>query len=945
MWPIWLLITIIAVGLVAFTVPIAIFAVSIDRKRQKKAMKSHIVDREVSQRQQAHISINDVDVAHLPKPTKSCRQSLQHVRRDSRFYSTMPSEEEIKSFPDRTTESLAQVSSGVKSPPAKAQRNKKLIKLSMSAPRPPQRLESVSESVEHERKGSPEPIELPAFTTPKVTPEKLPEQTLQYPYAQMTHQTGSSVESIPITFQQPTNRVSQRVDHGNAVKSRSISMGNVRVPPNCALPSLPPGAALPRQIGGSVVSSNTDVSVHHTGMSTLNSSLPSQQEYQVPASQPAQPSTFSGFNFDLNDGSVQVVRVEADSGQPTPQSEYVSPPFSVNGSRSSINTSRQPVSYHHTSGWSMTHVSSQLSAFTPTLSPSGSAVSRPLSMLSLDHPEQRSPLRTCHPDDVSRPASVSSVDCFRNSIVGNAAAAESPRSKGHKRQNCIRISRLTQVESKKRLSSQLDRLAEVEEVDNDNRSVGIEIPFISPAKPFSAVPIRIRNEASLIVPKLQIPKPPKQRVHLLAQQWQLQAKNENVKHSAQFSTPKNQRTENSQQSGLTRSKTMDGHFVYQGSPKSDPTKPPKSRAQYSPISPATAATTPSKSATLESNHSSNSSAMLEMNAQHVESTSPKRSMTYLHGPRNIPAPSLRIKNKTSPRIRHNDRSGSPIRKPSGPVHAKQIPNITQDDMKRSLALLKSLDHAAQSQSGLPEFNIIKKESGRRPSLPDEAQIVKTPSSKYQDTPPIDQPRALRQRSRTMGPRMPSAPSSTSLRPTQFREDGTSPKGDLNSSSSVISIWEDESVRDESPSTTRFQGGIRQIQPSNPSSPQVEKGSLWKLQQNADIITTRALAMGSDASKKDLKNSPRAFDGYRGARDEESTAKLGASMKGALSVEQDQSKTRQRSHTVASHAPSRDGDTYNRTREGVGLGVNFGRTGLANTFILNDMQRETIGKLR
>ncbi|KAK4907406.1 hypothetical protein LTR66_017645, partial [Elasticomyces elasticus] len=89
---------------------------------------------------------------------------------------------------------------------------------------------------------------------------------------------------------------------------------------------------------------------------------------------------------------------------------------------------------------------------------------------------------------------------FRHSLVGAGlpSPVDSPR-KGHKRQNCVRIKNLTPVDPKKRLSSQLDRLAEAEE---DSASNSILLP--SPAKLRDRKrPMPAESSSSLNLPKVR----------------------------------------------------------------------------------------------------------------------------------------------------------------------------------------------------------------------------------------------------------------------------------------------------------------------------------------------------------------------------------------------------------------------------------------------------------
>ncbi|KAK5082601.1 hypothetical protein LTR70_008329 [Exophiala xenobiotica] len=1038
MWPLWLIIVVAASSAVTLTVTGVLVAVYAERKRHRKLIAQHGVDRNVSQYHRPHLSINDVDFAALPRPTRSLRQSIVSPRRDSRFYSTMPSEAEIKTFPDGSAESVAEASfvhtdTGADQShqwlnPSKSgkrdKRKKKAPVFSISAPMAKSPLSVVTEMTEAERAGSPEPVELPTHTTPTVTPEKL----VDHQHNPMpSHAPHGSVDSIVSGTDKHHHRVSQRISHGNAIKSRSISMGSIHAPPpGCPLPPVPegmPNGHLRNKSHPRVVS---EIDTEHRDISLLNTPLspvsdntnesPNPKNVQLKAR-----NVFSGFNFGLGDGTIQVITVEPEQSPRDTRhhSDFHNAPRFASSATTTY-TAEESFKTIDASAWNLSRGLRHLGPSTPNMSSNSSeAGSRPVSAISLhayngantSTTPNRSPSKVSF-NPPSRPVSVSSVDIFRNSIVGPNApvlAPESPRSRGHKRQNCVRISGLTPVDaSKKRLSSQLRRLSEAEEADQDgSKTTPVELPTRSPTRRVAVAAEEPVSVPALDVPKLRQPQTLSLRikrpgVHSIRdkQTGCPPPLDTNISHLNQQPrmNPLNQ-----SQEPLSRSKTTEPQFVYQGSPASDPTKPPPPKQEYSPASPTPLTLTPEKKQPQRLSQITYPPASASMlDSPVTRSTSPRRVQTQLHGPRTLPAASLRTRNRTSPVVRQGERSGSPIRKTSASNAIRQR-STSQDDVKRSLTLLKTLTHAAQSSAGLPEVNIVKKGAADRPV----DAIARTPSSRYTDSPALPAPAPRpRQRAKTVDGRAPPSmfdpprlrPEVTFPPPPQQQQTRDVPPASSRFpySPSNISIYEDTSVKGSSP-TLSFKPApsaptTRRRAHSRPQQP-LEKEGLRKLPQNTDTMTSRALALGGNSPKSNDGGIPRdrkvskVVDGYWGACPQtqiptsDDLAKIrenisavpghSTSHSTAIATSRQNAgstvsnardgwanatatgygapgpRSRQRSHTVAASARPVNGNghgTETGMKEGVGLGVDFGRTGLGTTF-LNEMERDGIGRLR
>jgi len=1046
MWPLWLIIVVAASGAVTLTVTGILVAVYVERKRHRKLIAQHALDRNVSQYHRPHLSINDVDFAALPRPTRSLRQSIVSPRRDSRFYSTMPSEDEIKTFPEGSAESMAEPSfvhadTGADQShqwlsPSKSRKDDKRKKkppvFSISAPMAKSPLSVVTEMTETERTGSPEPVELPTHITPKVTPEK---PTVRHHNPMPSHAPQGSIDSVASGTDKHHDWVSQRISHGHTIKSRSISMGSIHAPPpDYPLPPVPecmPNGHSRSKSHSRVVS---EIDTEHRDISLLNtplSPMPSNISTSPKPSnvRPKTRNTFSGFNFGLEDSTIQVITVEPEKSprDTTHRSELGTEPLFL-PSAAANRRSEESFKTIDASAWNLPRGLRHLGPSTHNLSANSSeAGSRPISAISLHANSgvnnlttpNRSPSKMSF-NPPSRPVSVSSVDIFRNSVIGSNASVltpESPRSRGHKRQNCVRISGLTPVDaSKKRLSSQLRRLSEAEEADLEGTDcMPVELPTRSPTRRVAAESEEPVPDPTLNVPKIRPP-----------QALSLRIKRPGVhsirdKHTGcpspldpNASLPSQQLSvdlANQSQQPLTSSQTIEPRFVYQGSPASDPTKPLPPKQEYSPASPTPLALTPEKKEPQRPSQTTYSPAPTSMLDSPIsKSISPRRVQTQLYGPRTIPAASLRTRNRTSPIVRQGERSGSPIRKTSASNASRQR-STSQDDIKRSLTLLKTLTHAAQSSAGLPEVNIVNKAAADRPA----DAITRTPSSRYTDSPAPPAPaQRQRQRAKTIGGRAPPIMfDPPRLRPEVIfpspSQEQQQPK-DLSSpkcSPSSISIYEDASVKSSTsnsptkpPSitlTTRQRAHSRPEQPQ--PQPREKESSLPQPQQNTDNVASRALALGGNSPKMNDRGTPtgrkvlRVVDGYWGARAHApiptaddlakvrenisavsghststgtsgvtSTQRVGSTTNNARARDRWAQATatgygapgprsRQRSHTVAASASASArpvggaGHTAEtRTKEGVGLGVDFGRTGLGTTF-LNEMERDGIGRLR
>lgn len=1115
MWPLWLIIAVAVGSATTLTTFCVLGAVYIERRRHQSLIARQRLDRNLSQNHRHHLSITDVDFSSLPRPVRNLRHSLQGSRRDSRFYSMMASETEISAFPDGTAESMAEASyivtdanrsnqwlSPTKS--RKEHRKKKSIKLSISAPMARSPMSVITEQTESTRLGSPEPVELPTQSTPKVTPTGSPtlQKTLS---ARAGRSQQASIDSVISVQKEHSNRVSMRISHGNAIKSRSISMGSIAPPPDCPLPPVPEGTPSEKSYKPSLNRSKSDLSAHVRSLSLLNSPLSSPaDQISLPNGTTKRESELSRFDFGLQDETVQVIKVDIDppknyTAELSERTLQSAPSVRLTGKRTipmiqndgflkTIDASRW------NSPRSVRHVGCSNANYPSNISEPGSRPISAISAMSLAeygmlHSTRSSPTRSAR-EPTSRPISISSIDLFRRSVVGPDAPVlipDSPRNKGHKRQNCIRISGLTPIDvAKKRLSSQLDRLAEAEETDSeDNRSVGIEIPTISPARPVGvhSPAKRVRtNETKLDVPKIRQPQALSLRVRRPGLLDRVGAASPSPT-STQSDLPTDQSNSRLQidsslspplrpSNPLHRSHPTESQFVYAGSPLSDPTKPRPPDQEFSPVSPPTpvaVATTPgieqppsiSKSdtrfafsatsappvfSTTTTSHTQITSCPVT-DTTATGSNSPRRTRTSstLYGPRSAPPPSLRTRNKTgclnrnSPRLRQtsDQRSTSPIRKasqsktPSNTIQQRNR-SANQDDLQRSIALLRSLTYAAEVGKGgvLDQANMIKKSDESQiattPADSKVAGIMRTPSNHYAISPGAsnssnqragDQLRVPRQRSKTVV--------GYSIAPPKLRQEATYPSAEtqrtVHSSDlqSRISIWEDASIRGDSDSEslsarepsssacqqhsqrleriTHHQNDYAKIQQQTTLSPStsnqsdtpskpLQRESLWKLQQNADLVTSRALAFnhnikmnackspkaGSEKQSKPLKmgdlvatlQSPSVTENTTATGKEQIRQRDGSAGQGP--------RQRQRSQTVATTSNSTnkartkddnvvDGLARLKTREDVGLGVNFGRTGLGreihghagrvsnrdseDVVFLNEMERDGIGRLR
>ena len=1063
MWPVWLIITVAVGSAVALTTVSVGVVLHVERKKRRNLMNQAGLDRNLSQYHRPHLSINDIDFANLPTPTRALRQSVQTSRRDSRFYSTMPSEDEIRTFPDGTADSLAEANyvhtntdrSNQWLNPSKAKklekRYKKSLQLSMKAPMAKSPGPSELDQPEVQRKGSPEPVELPAHVTPTVTPEKIviPKETMPQ-QSQVAHHIFEDNCLAPV--EKRINRVSTRIDNGNPIKSRSISMGSI-APPDCPLPPVPERSSEHDSSRSRRSRSISELSGNHRDISLLNSPLlmhtePSKQPVTAAVITVEPASNFHDFKFGLSKEDVQVITVDNHvTWNHSQQQLSRSGPLSMYlASRQQSPTRIEGMGTNAETGpaWVTPSYKKQQYQYAPYVGDKvGMKDQRPISSISMA--SSNGPLTSNRPESISpsfnvssRPVSMSSVDIFRQSIVGANTQSESPntsRSKGHRRQNCVRISGLTPIEnSRKRLSTQLHRLAEAEETDYDQSpSKNSGTSLLSATSPREATqPSKISQD--LNVSKIRQPQALSLRVRrpgLLGFNTKTSPISptrpgadegllETVSPVVRPTNP------------LNKSRATDPDFIYAGSPLSDPTRPPPPRADFSPISPKHCVTviqntTPDKK-TLRPEMSNSPEALIsspvtpilfsDMQSPDLRTIktgdiiSPKRHVTNnIHGPRIAPPPSLRTRNGNlvSPKSRQvSDRGSiSPIRRTSQHKTSIQATTSgsrrnsasTQDELRRKTALLRSLTHAAAAgkAGGLPEVNMVK------PSLiapymvsvmPAKSQLVAREESSL-----TERPKGPRQRSRTVA--------GHGLRPPMTRHEQASLTVDepgtpfLPSSPSNISIWEDASVRDDSEHGSPI-APMRKSQnleiamhrrsktitaamnasTASTVAPQLEKQPLWKLQQNADVITSRALAFNNNQSRRpsyqkisspsEKERKPSRLDGFWGdklqklqnSQDNDDVQSTDSYTLPKNSTTVIGSGMRKRSHTISTMPAKTSRNTIRpiETQQGVGLGVDFGRSGVGlkraivpgdrmNTFVsggpvfLNEMERDGIGKLR
>lgn len=1047
MWPLWLIIAVTVGSTLAITTSAVLVVVQAERKKHQKLVAENDIGRNLSQYHRPHLSITDVDFASMPHPGRNVRQSLQSPRRDSRFYSTMPSEDEIQSFSEGTGESLASVNFvhtnanrgqqwlNPSKPKKLEKRKRKSIQLSISAPMARSPMSAITEQTESVRQSSAEPVELPVHTTPRVTPERVIVSRDPLPM-QRTHTSQSSVDST-IDQRKRENRISTRINDDNTQKSRSVSMGSIAPPPNCPLPPVPENRPTMQARQPSLSKSISEHSTAYRDISLLNSPMtnPPLMKSTIITVQPS--GDFSTFNFGLARDGIQVVRVEKheQSIQHEPESDkipvlnlqpeihYSAPIAELDAAMSKTNNRHEwnlPVGLRHLGpNKASSPIDTPRSESRPISTINSSSTDEPLNSHRLTSEEMQRVT-------TSRPSSLSSIDCFRQSVVGPNVpilTPSRPRTRGHKRQNCIRISGLTPIDqAKKRLSSQLDRLAEAEEVEADDLHMSTRtsaVVSIQDQSTNTAANAILSGEENPNVSKIRQPHALSLRIRrpgLLDREGSLvlPTRSDNgVNAESPVVRPSNP---------MAWPKKTPYRFVYAGSPSSDPTRTLPPQQDYSPVSPSASLgegsgydassekATGTKDVTdiCKSSSPASTSILFSAVSSPVTAASTDRPRrhhtTQLHGPRSAPPPSLRIRNGThiSPRSRQGAelKSGSPIRKTSQSKTSalntsRRSSSSVQDELQRKTALLRSLTHAATvgKAGGLPEINLM------RPSsvLASNSPVARTPGSRYHDSPQAkiatteeiktlpQQIRGPRQRSQTVG--------SSTLLPPKLRQESTYPPSQSSSgqsrfpsSPSTISIWEDDSVRgdsdNEDPSASRGSQNIDRLvnrrfktitTPTEGTTAPVEKAPLWKLQQNADSITYRALAfngnrnpsvsLSSAKSPKQTSNERKIskLDGFWGDKsqlEQKPSVELMVRTRAVSNV----MGPRQRAHTISAAPPKvryMQLSTFKTEQNVVGLGLDFGRPvpaaassvktdqrlGSGGSVFLNDMERDGIGKLR
>lgn len=933
MWPLWMIITVAVGGAVSLTVTAVLTVVYFERRRHRRLMAKHGLNRNPSQMHRHHLSITDVDIASLPRAARSLRDSYQRPRGDSiRFYATIPSQDDIKSFPESTTgvsvaeEKHIQTTDGARQwlAPSKSKRftrKKKIAKVSTSLVMVRSPMSAITEATEPSRHGTPELVELPAHETLELTPERAAIPMT----VKIVRDSHLSIDSIL----DPPNAITlqQGISHGAVLKSRSISAGSIALPPNIPLPPVPNTAPFDPRHRANLSRSKSDISLHNRDVSVL-----SQQ-----ASLKSSGGRFSGFMFELTGEDVSRKRSSK---------EYTS---SVHDQTSfqfpkpeAVQTQDESFKTIDASTWNLPNSlrpSRPITPTPPTISPK--SASRSVSMIDYDaifsagSSLNSSPMKP-YGGTILRPVSaisMSSADMFRHSVVG-AKVPESPRVVGHRRQNCVRIKNLTPVESKRRLSSQLSRLAEAEE---DHDSILLPSPARVDQVPggsiekMSAPMIGHNESASASDTSLNVPvirQPQAQSLRVKRPGWtSIKDKSKPVRPLPVPGDPTKQK-----QTSTHAAVTVEA--------------PIASRRVGTEIS-------PTMLEAIKTSENDNSDSPVSSIRTHSPN-SPQRQRTQIQGPRNAPPPSLRVRQQTL--------AGSPIRRKSsendraGRQHQRQRNQIVDNvDMQKSIAMLKNIT--------LPHTH------GRHfTGSPPAMAMARTPSSRYADSPSIRVPK-IRNRSNTVaghvGERIQPPPSPKQPKKSFLDVPSDTPPnaGRFTYSPSSISIWEDESVGGDSPEQKSKQplrqrevstedesnsGGYspvksrrdhfdqlstysrnmssQQYQQLGQQSP-IQRESLWRLQQNANV-TGRALASTekSPLRKGIVSPRPKIHFGLEGLKDVSPVTPTILSNEG-----------RTRGHTTSVTAIPVTQTVYDQ----VGLGLKFGEKSMAYT--VNEM--DLIGSAR
>ncbi|KAJ9652682.1 hypothetical protein H2198_008085 [Neophaeococcomyces mojaviensis] len=724
--------------------------------------------------------------------------SFQWPRSESsRFYASCPSRDEIKTFPEGTLMDSV-VEPGWTSvehshqwlnPSKKNKRKKKVPKLSVSGPIPTIRLSAVTEVSESTRPGTPEPVELPTNLTPRITPEKAVEACSDQPSPspEKTHFAQISTNSTLTTSVDKLEKsVSQYYNHCMAPNSRSISMGSiVAPPPDISLPEIPAQSSGERGCNRSLSrSKSSNLGKHRRELSMISPTLTTTQTNQL-----GRISGMSKFDFRLNENDTRVPRTKA--GVPslcvhtnsTALQQYTQQSLCMPQNASAANAPNGDFKTIDASNWNIPRGLKYLGSTTPTRShhrhESGSHSPFNRGQDSITTTINSGSSRSLKDADgvSSRPTSISSVDMFRLSVIG-ATSPDSSR-KGHRRQNCVRIKNLQPADVKKKLSSQLDRLAEAEE-DNS-------VLFLTPKKKRLSLE-KPPSEASLDAPKvkqapslsLRVRRPglvSKKNVHL-----QNKRSRDDESQSASPTSPTNQL-------GLTPRRAQTVAHMTREIETSKGTTPPRAKTppwlDYSPASPSFL----------------------------FPSEIPRHQKSRIQGPRSIPPPPLRIRN----------RSGSPLTSKSSAITKRKR---SDTDIRESAPSLENIVRSPQVT--VPEVNLVQSS----PLLP-----VRMPSLQYNLSPEV---KKQRKRSSTVAGHAGEGlgPNSKQLRQAEARRRDfleTPPAhGKAQSSPSNISIWEDVSVRADSPDGLSGSDSVRQSRLySRPES--VSKTCPIRLQKASEMI--------------------------------------------------------------------------------------------------------------
>lgn len=770
------------------------------------------------------LSIGDLNYNTLPRPGKgSFRRSLAlspgENSRISRFYSTLPSQDDI-CLPERSSQDSTHRASSFELqrptnvPSPSAQCKRKVPTLSISGTCVGSPMSVITETTEPKQSPGPavvlvpnsratsytfpDAVELPTEITPTRTPEKVSEiQPLHHPTQQSYQGMHDSIdETVSILSSPPrlTLQDAERNDSNLTIKTRSVSLGSLASPgppPEIELPQLPPDAArLPRT---SLRRSRTS---HYGQDKTIHTVITIPSTVGQHLTTPSDASAFQGFTFGFNRSSTIQERPVQDNTTPD-LSKLAAPRY-----RPPLTIDVQAAQ----AGSGLKTIDQVIKVIEPSVEAIPATPTFPSQVYKRDSRFASpwnyelfisSPTRSLK-DDPDRRTSISSVENSRRSVTSPTTTNSpgNPQKRGHRRQNCVRISGLAPMTAKQRLSQQLNRLSiredELEDATTPNfRPVELEARRIesaqssimnSPGTSSPALPSsQGRSNMSLRVrgPRLVINRIPSTESTPTA--------------SSRIITPPKL-----QQNMTVKIPGQDG---------ASPRLPLAESAVHS----IRMNSTPSPQSTGDTP----SPFKLSPYKYSPMLASPSRQKSKIGGPR-TQSSSKKVENSASPLRAKSTSVTSSVKVPSTQSVPPRGNSSDEDDLQKSINMLKSL-----------KLGLIK-EMTCQSSEPTAGATSNTPVPKVYGS--ISPPKMRKRSSTVVGHRHESQSESGRARLKQAQEeyqvylndrnfDGNIPptlmvsnsnaiagsttksSQDLSTSPSSLSIWEDQSIREDSPDTT------------------------------------------------------------------------------------------------------------------------------------------------